>query len=114
MEKDVISEIILRIRVLEQQIRKIDENLKSLENFLNFYNKNFENKIKEQELYFKSLKERIDEINQKIDKLENELKRKADLSELKELKELINLFNPLTSNFVTKEELKRIIESISK
>ena len=47
MEKDsAIAELPLRVRIIEQQIRKLDDNIKSLENMLNFLNKNFDEKIK--------------------------------------------------------------------
>ncbi|MEM5820486.1 MAG: hypothetical protein QW678_02485 [Candidatus Aenigmatarchaeota archaeon] len=109
---NILNDMNLYLKFLEQRIIKLELELKTLnENFEKYRKTVIEeiDKLKKESL---SLKNLIDSLNLEIEKIKLELKKKADLVEVKEIKELFNLFNPLKSTFVTKEEVKRIINEL--
>ncbi|MEM1687409.1 MAG: hypothetical protein QXV63_00915 [Candidatus Aenigmatarchaeota archaeon] len=109
---NILNDMNLYLKFLEQRIIKLELELKTLnENFEKYRKTVIEeiDKFKKENL---SLKNLIDSLNLEIEKIRLELKKKADLAEVKEIKELLNLFNPLKSTFVTKEEVKRIVNEL--
>lgn len=109
---NILNDMNLYLKFLEQRIIKLELELKTLnENFEKYKKTVIEeiDKLKKESL---SLKNLIDSLNLEIEKIKLELKKKADLAEVKEIKELFNLFNPLKSTFVTKEEVKRIVNEL--
>lgn len=109
---NILNDMNLYLKFLEQRIIKLELELKTLnENFEKYRKTVIEeiDKFKKENL---SLKNLIDSLNLEIEKIKLELKKKADLAEVKEIKELLNLFNPLKSTFVTKEEVKRIVNEL--
>ncbi|MBU5682522.1 MAG: hypothetical protein QXE43_00630 [Candidatus Aenigmatarchaeota archaeon] len=109
---NILNDMNLYLKFLEQRIIKLELELKTLnENFEKYRKTVIEeiDKFKKENLFLKDL---IDSLNLEIEKIKLELKKKADLAEVKEIKELLNLFNPLKSTFVTKEEVKRIVNEL--
>lgn len=66
---------------------------------------NFESKLK-------SFDVELMKVNNSIAKLEKAVERSAKRSELKELENMIELFNPLKSTFISKQEVKRLLEEM--
>ncbi|MEM4772649.1 MAG: hypothetical protein QW648_01410 [Nanoarchaeales archaeon] len=109
---NILNDMNLYLKFLEQRIIKLELELKTLnENFEKYKKTVIEeiDKFKKESLSTKNL---IDSLNLEIEKIKLELKKKADLTEVKEIKELFNLFSPLKSTFVTKEEVKRIVNEL--
>jgi len=109
---NLINDLNLYLKFLEQRVSKIEIEIKSLNEKINFLSKKIEEIDKKNEEKTKNLNEKVSLIEMEIEKLKVEIKKKANISDLKELKALIEIFNPLKSVFVTKEEVKRIINEI--
>jgi len=99
-----------RIRQLEESIRSVRDHLKSLENdFLKqkeeriSFKKDFEKKEEQIKIAVTNLDVELKNINRKLRK--TALKR-----ELQELESLVSIFNPLKSTFVTKNEVKKMLD----
>ncbi|MEM5821087.1 MAG: hypothetical protein QXP34_02060 [Candidatus Aenigmatarchaeota archaeon] len=107
---NLINDLNLYLKFVEQRVIKAEMEIKSLREFLNQIDKKLTKFQEEYNRDLNDLKNKINNLEVEIDKLRAELKRKADLTEIKEVKELFDLFNPLKSTFVTKEEVKRMIE----
>jgi len=115
--KIVASEIIRRInedgrriRLLEQRMDRIDDSVSSLESSV--ITELDDIKIGIERLSDKILKitERLDGIENEIAKVNKGLSKAATKTEVKELETFINVVNPITSRFITKDELERILE----
>lgn len=99
-----------RIRLLEQESAIYKERLNSAEAEL----------LSQRSLASKSLEDssaRLSQMEDRILSLENsvreiilQLKKSPPSSKIRELEQLIDIFNPLKSNFVTREEVEKILE----
>ncbi len=99
-----------RIRQLEENMQGIRNQLKSLENeFLKQKNErlnfktDFDKKEEEIKIALTNLDVEVKNINRRLRKL-------VSKRELQEIESFIEIFNPLKSSFVTKNEVKRMIE----
>ena len=99
-----------RLRYLEQRIEKIESSLTALEEKV-LENIN-EIKIAQEMLSAKisELKEKTEKLGESVFKMYEEAKKFATKGDLKKIETFIDLVNPITSKFVTKDELKREIE----
>jgi len=111
---EIISEIFRRVKNLESRADRIEGKIFSLEkeiekikNDIRVYN-DF-NKSNFQDMSIK-----VDNLSKLINSIKEELKDYVKEEEVKKLKTLIEIFNPLKSSFVTKEELKNSIEELKK
>ncbi|MEM5828348.1 MAG: hypothetical protein QW197_02490 [Candidatus Aenigmatarchaeota archaeon] len=109
---NLINDLNLYLKFIEQRVVKAELEIKSLRELLNNIDKKITKFQEEQSKELDELKNRLNTIELELDKIKAELKRKADLTDVKEIKELFDLFNPLKSVFVTKEEVKRIVEEL--
>jgi len=99
-----------RLRTMEQKIDSATKRIQSEE-------KSFLEYKEEIKTSFSELEERIAELNNNMERIEamlkevvNQLKKTATRTHLKELEHLIDIYNPIKSNFVTKEEVERMLE----
>jgi len=109
---NLINDLNLYIKFLEQRILKIELDIRSINDRIENLNRIIERYEKTNEENFNNIKDKLDSLENEIEKVKVELRKKADLSEMKELKALIETFNPLKSIFVTREEVKRIINEL--
>lgn len=99
-----------RLRVLEERNRAIEAKLGSDEDMIL---RNAENARVKAEEMLKTLGEmdaRIMKVENDVGKLVRDITRTAKKSELLELENLINLYSPLKSSFVTKDEVARMLD----
>jgi hypothetical protein len=99
-----------RIRVLEQRLDIIDSKIKGIEeraiDEMNILKKGFDllcTDVKEISKELKELRGEFLKINQNLEKT-------AKKHEVKELENLLDLYNPIKSGFITRNELERILE----
>jgi len=109
---NLINDLNLYIKFLEQRILKIELDIKTINEKIENLNRIIERNEKRNEENFNNLKNKLDSLENEIEKIKVELKKKADLSEMKELKALLEMFHPLKSVFVTREEVKRMINEL--
>ena len=107
---DRLNSIARRIRQLEENVQGLRNHLKSLENeFLKQRNERLDfktdfNKKEEQiKIALTNLEVEVKNINRRLRKL-------VSKRELQEIESFIEIFNPLKSTFVTKNEVKKMIE----
>jgi chromosome segregation ATPase len=109
-----LNELNRRVRMMEVRLERLQERVFSIEKSL-----------QELETKFKLLKDTIDkkisdvrnELSLTIEKIEGINKRIEQLAtkvEVEKIKTLLSVFNPLTSTFVSREELESKIEELKK
>lgn len=105
-----INEDSRRIRLLEQRMDRIDDSFSSLED--RALNQLDDLKLGIERLSDKILKltDKLNGIENEIAKVNKELSKTASKAELKQLETFVNIVNPITSKFVTKDELERRLE----
>lgn len=105
-----VNEESRRIRILEQRMDRIYDSVDGLQE--NVISQLDNLKVGIERLSDKILKiaERLNLIDNEIDKVNKGLGKAATKSEVKQLEAFVNVVNPITSKFLTKEELERILE----
>ncbi|MCC5994211.1 MAG: hypothetical protein LM587_01300 [Candidatus Aenigmarchaeota archaeon] len=109
-----LNELNRRVRMIEVRFERLQERVFSIEK-----------SMQELETNFKLLKDTIDkkisdirnELSLTIEKIEGINKRMEQLAtkvEVEKIKTLLSMFNPLTSTFVSREELESKIEELKK
>lgn len=107
-----LNDLINRIRILEQLTEKMDILISSLEREMNERERKLVNRITDIEGRIDDINSRLKKIDVDVSKIKNELEKKASKNEVKELNSLFELFNPVRSAFVTKEQVKMIVEEL--
>jgi len=107
-----MNDLLNRIRVLEQLTEKMDILISSLEKEVRDTEKRLLNRINEIDESIEKMDSRLKQVEVSLDKLKNEVDKKASRTEVKELSSLFELFNPIKSVFVTKEQVRMIVEEI--
>ena len=99
-----------RLRDIEQQLTAIDNSVKRMDSGL----LELKDKVLQLSGSLKSDKSNseaeIKEIQNIINEIINNMKRVADKSEIAALKELLDIYNPVKSQFVTREEVENMLE----
>ncbi|MBI2084107.1 MAG: hypothetical protein HYT70_00630 [Candidatus Aenigmarchaeota archaeon] len=104
-----LNENTRRIRIVEQRMDRMDNSINALEdNTLNQLNdlKMFLEKITDRLV---SLSEKLVGIESEILRLSKELSKTATKREFKEIETYMELINPVTAKYVTKDEMERYI-----
>lgn len=105
-----LNEINIRIIGIEDKLARSESETKESREKLKDEIKKIEDQIKKIEETLKVFGEAINLIGEKASSLEKEIKNFAYKHEVEELKSYIDIWNPLKTSFVTKEEVKKIIE----
>ncbi|MFH8080271.1 MAG: hypothetical protein QXO84_00090 [Candidatus Aenigmatarchaeota archaeon] len=99
-----------RIRIIEQRLDIIDSRIKGIE-------EKMIDELQTLKVTFDRLYEQVKELSTEVKnmrgtilKFEQALEKTAKKSELKEIQSLLDLYNPIKSRFVTRDELERILE----
>ena len=103
------NETTRRLRALEERSSIVENRMSSIQDTLlriNEENKNNNLKLNDQ---LKGFQTELIRIDNELLKANKNLDRTAKRSELKELENIMSFFNPLKSNFVTKDEVIRMI-----
>lgn len=115
--RDIINELIertnsniRRLRVLEERSESLTSRMNTLENTLLGQGKDMKKSLSEVDTRVTEESDRIIKIETMIKDIVNQLKRAVTMTKIKELEELIAIYNPLTSKFITKEEVERLIQ----
>ena len=119
-EKDVqavLNEIVRRSNETVRRLRDLEERDSLIENRVNTMETAILAFSEEKKDINEKIMLKIDEIEKNIIRIDNELLRinkimekMAKKTELKELENIISIYNPIRTNFITKEEAERIVE----
>ena len=113
----ILSEVVNRTNDNTQRLRNIEQRVDSLvtrlhviEDELLDYKKENDKAIKDVKKQLEIYEKIISEIEKSIKQIVNHVKKLPTQMEMEKIKTLIDIYNPLKSNFVTKEELERILK----
>ncbi len=113
----MISETVKRLNENTRRIRVLEQSFERLEDRISKVEESVLAKLNELKLEFDKICIKMNSILEKIKFLEDEtirinkeLEKKANKAELKEFENFIELINPITSKFVTLDQVERIVE----
>lgn len=115
--KDVLNELVRRINEDRRRIRLIEQNINRIENGLSSLEASALVQLGDLKIgldrinnKLSSTADRLSIMENDITKLKKQASRGATKLELKQIESFIDLVNPVTSKFVTKDELERALE----
>jgi len=103
-----VSEILKRLKILEERSHSLAEKLESLNNDLVTLKKNFSKFKADNNSKFNKIEREIDELKTKINHFDRELPKLVKKSEVETLKKVFSLWDPM--NFVSEKELDFILQ----
>jgi len=111
------TELVRRINDNTRRIRSMEQRMDGMESRMGVLEETVIEKIEELKVGFdkisvdlKSLIKRLDEMETEILKINKELEKVARKSEVNRLENMIEIYSPIKSTFVTRDELQRILE----
>ncbi len=115
--RDILNELLertssnmKRLRVLEQSVENLTNRINSIENGMFEHRKELAGSISDIEDRLSKSDDRLAKLEMGIKEIVAQLKRVATIAKVKELEQLIEIYNPIRSQFVTREEVERLIE----
>jgi uncharacterized protein (DUF342 family) len=120
VERDVqaiLTELVRRENETSRRLRALEERSSLTEMRASTLQDSFLKMNEERKIFNEKLNERLINIENSILRIDNELvkinkilEKMAKKTELKEIENMLSFFNPLKTNFVTREEVGRMIE----
>jgi predicted nucleic acid-binding Zn-ribbon protein len=115
--KEIIDEIIKRLNQSSHRIQMLEQKLDRIENGMRGLDETVLVQLNELKIDLDRIAVKITDVSDRIMGLETEVARintrldkTATKSEVKQLETFIDLINPVTSQFVTKDELGRAMD----
>jgi len=99
-----------RVRLAEQRLDRFEVAMDNLENTMSAHAAEMKNLLDGINKNLKALSDRMSLVESAIGRIEKELAKRATKAELKQIESYMSLMSPITSKFVTKEEMERAIE----
>lgn len=109
-----INELNRRIRMVEIKTNMLEERISSIEKLIQQLRDDIKIIKDLEEKKISNLKNEISSITENIKAIDKKTDQFATKVELQKIKILLEVFNPLTSNFVLKEELESKLEELKK
>jgi len=109
-----LNELNRRVRMIEVKLDKLEERILSIEKFLEQLENDFRIQKDVIEKKILDLRNEISILSEKIETLNKKSEQFATKTEFQKVKMFLDIVNPLTSNFVTREELETKIEDLKK
>lgn len=113
----VVSEIVNRINEDTRRIRLLEQRSEKIENRLRELEDNVSSQLGDLKISLERISNKISSISEKLAATESEtlkmnkaLEKTVSKAEVKQLETFIDVLNPVTSRFVTKEEMERMLE----
>lgn len=115
--KGVMNELVRRMNEDRRRIRLMEQNIGRVENSLSSLESSVLSQMGDLKISLDRINSKLATAAEKLNLIENDitrLKKQANKSatkiELKQIESFIDLVNPITSKFVTKDELDRALE----
>ncbi len=119
--QSVIAEIIRRVNDNSKRLRLVEQRGSNLESGMETIDKGVLEQFKQVRISLDKINAHIEELSNRIAKLEDDsrkmskqLERVATKTELKEVQGFIDLINPMKSSFITRPEVKRMLDDMKK
>jgi predicted nuclease with TOPRIM domain len=116
-ESDVMKEVVKRVNEDRRRVRIIERNISRLESTISSLEESVLSQMGELKITLDRINNKMSLATEKLGILESEILRLkkqigkgATKVELKQLESFIDLVNPVTSKFVTKDELERALD----
>jgi predicted nucleic acid-binding Zn-ribbon protein len=109
-----LNELNRRVRMMEIKMDKIEERLVALEKALEQLRTDFRIMKDLNEKKISDIKNEISTLNEKIETISKKSEQFVTKTEFQKIKMFIDIVNPLTSSFVTKDELESKIDELKK
>ena len=103
-----------RIRVLEQDVDGLRSRVNALEEKIIEDMGNIKKWLDQLSTDVNSVSKSLKEIHSNILRIDKEFDRKARKSEVKEIESLLEVYNPIQSHFITKDQAERMMLDIKK
>ncbi|MBI4176855.1 MAG: hypothetical protein HY516_00650 [Candidatus Aenigmarchaeota archaeon] len=115
----VVAELIRRLNDNSKRLRLVEQKITSLESTLSNIDQTAVEQFKQAKLSSDKLNARIDELANRLAKIEDDarkltkqMERVATKTELREIQGFIDLINPIKSEFVTISEVRKMLEEL--
>jgi len=99
-----------RLRIIEQRTNVTNNRINSLEQFVTEQLKQVQKSVMGMERLVGKADVRVTRVEGALREIMKQVKRLATTTKIRELEQLIEIYNPLKSNFTTKEEVQRMLE----
>jgi multidrug resistance efflux pump len=116
-QEAALKEAVNRMNEDRRRIRLIEQNIDRVESSINSIEHTALSQASDLKIEIERLSQKLAEMSSRMDVMEAEVVRVGKLTgkaatklELKQLESFIDLVNPITSKFVTKDELDRALE----
>lgn len=115
--KTLLSELVKRINEDARRIRAIERRMDRLEGGLGSVESNVLEHLNDLKMELERIgnkistaSERMNSLESEVLKLSKDIEKAASKRQVKELESFIDLVNPVTSKFVTRDEIERILD----
>lgn len=98
-----------RLRVVEEKVEDLDGKFSSLKDMLLEEKKHNAANVKDIADALKLQETKLANIEKTLDNIVKQFKNVVTVSKIKDLESRVEMYNPLTSEFVTKEEIEKIL-----
>lgn len=119
--RPIINEIVRRLNESERRIRDLEMRIERIETNFSSVEENILNQLNDLKIDITKLGKKIEGFVEKIDlyeseilRLNKELAKTASKADLKKIETYVEILNPVTSKFVTREEMERALEEVKK
>lgn len=116
----ILNDVIQRVNDDTQRLRVLEQSSESLTSRINGVEQGILQSRKDFQKAFSEINEGITVLDDRLTKMEStmkevitHIKKLVTESQVKELQNLIELYNPVKSNFVTKEEMEKFVNQKS-
>ncbi len=99
-----------RIRLAEQRLDRTDAEVANLENTVSAHASDNKAQLDAINKSLKAMSDRLLVLEGAVGRIEKELVKRVTKAEFKQMESYMSLMSPITSKFVTKEEMERAIE----
>lgn len=109
-----INEDMRRIRAIEQRIGRVEDRVRMIEETTLSQMDDLGIALERISQKISNLTERLTTIDNETLRINKELNKMATKTEMKHLETFVDIVNPITSKFVTRDEVERILEEREK
>lgn len=99
-----------RLRILEQRSESLSSRATLIEQELQDMNRHMNKIIVDVDVKVKKQEDKIRKTDTILKEVVRQMKKLATVSKISELEQLIEIYNPLKSQFMTKEEVERLMQ----
>jgi len=109
-----LNEYSIRIRNIEQRLERMESRIEDIEETVLNQMGGLRIGLEKISQNFSSFSDRLTAIENEVLRMNKELSKTALKSDIKKIETFIDVVNPVTSKFVTKEEVERLLEETVK